>query len=348
MTSSKLQPGDRVLVTRLDYLGDVILSLPLVDALMARHPDVEIDYMTRRPGADLIANDPRFAQVLTVERNAGLGRSLALVMQLRRRRYRAVIDLYSNPRSAWLTWLTGAPIRIGGDRRGRRLLYTDPIRVQRGIRSAIDHHLAFGSTLGVAAGGSKPALSVTPEEKRAAEETLLKSGAAKDAPRIGIHPGGKWAVKRWPTSAFAELVDAIITTLGACVVVFTGPDEQDHTQRLSDILGEKAVYLDVMPVRDVAATLSVLDAFVACDGGIMHTSVAVGTPTVGIFGSSEPDIWFPYEDAGPYRAAVVPMDCRPCHRHECPLGHTDCLQTLTADMVLTKLRDVLARREVTA
>jgi len=65
----------------------------------------------------------------------------------------------------------------------------------------------------------------------------------------------------------------------------------------------------------------------------MHTAVAVGTPTVGIFGSSQPAVWFPYESAGPYRAAHIDVECRPCHRHVCPLGHTRCLNELDPERV---------------
>jgi heptosyltransferase-2 len=90
--------------------------------------------------------------------------------------------------------------------------------------------------------------------------------------------------------------------------------------------------------------MSLLDGMVVSDGGIMHLSVAVGTPTVGIFGSAEPDIWFPYEKFGPYAPAFVPVECRPCHEHVCPLGHTDCLNLVTPDLVADTLRRVMSGR----
>jgi heptosyltransferase-2 len=95
-------------------------------------------------------------------------------------------------------------------------------------------------------------------------------------------------------------------------------------------------------VRTVAAVLSLLDGVVVSDGGIMHLAVAVGVPTVGVFGSAEPDIWFPYKALGPFAPALVPLECRPCHRHVCPLGHTDCLNKLTPETVLETLRGVLS------
>ncbi len=71
----------------------------------------------------------------------------------------------------------------------------------------------------------------------------------------------------------------------------------------------------------------------------MHVSVAVGTPTVGIFGSSEPDIWFPYEPFGPFAAAYLPIECRPCHQHTC--DHLGCLRKLSPELVEAKMADVM-------
>ena len=96
MSGTQLAAGDRVLITRLDYLGDVILSLPLVDAIRDKYPDVSIDYLTRNPAAELLAVDARFDRVFAQE--PGPARAVGLIKELRGRRYRAVVDLYSNPR----------------------------------------------------------------------------------------------------------------------------------------------------------------------------------------------------------------------------------------------------------
>ncbi len=331
-------PGERVLVTRLDYLGDVVLSLPLVDALRARWPGLEIDYLTRRPAADLLAGDARFARVWT--QTNGVRATTSLVRALRARSYHAVIDLYSNPRSAWLSWSTGASMRVGGNRRGRRRLYTHPVVVPREVRRVTDVFMHYGIPLGIdpQEPASKPSLAIAPQEAAAAE-ALLAHPAPSRRPRIGIHPGGKWSVKRWPTEKFVALIQIAQDQLGAETILFTGPGERDATERVRE--RASALFLDVLPIRSLAAVVSRLDAMVACDGGVMHVAAAVGTPTVGIFGSSEPAVWFPYADTGPYRAAFIDVECRPCHRHQCPLGHTRCLNDLSPEAVARCLHDVM-------
>ena len=101
------------------------------------------------------------------------------------------------------------------------------------------------------------------------------------------------------------------------------------------------VRLDAMDIRTTAAVISRLDAMVACDGGIMHTAVAVGTPTAGIFGSSQSSVWFPYQSFGPFRPAQIDVPCRPCHRHVCPLGHTRCLNELAPAHVADVLQSIM-------
>ncbi len=108
LLAEALDAGGRILVTRLQYLGDVILTLPLVDAIHGRFPRAEIDYLCKPPAADLLSGDARFERVFAFHAGQGIGSSLTLISQLRSRKYEAVIDLYSNPRSAWLSYFTGA------------------------------------------------------------------------------------------------------------------------------------------------------------------------------------------------------------------------------------------------
>jgi lipopolysaccharide heptosyltransferase II len=345
--TAALETGGRVLVTRLQYLGDAILTLPLVDAIRERYPHAKVDYLCRRPLSELLRRDARFERVFELPPDGGFAASLQLVRRLRERKYDAVIDLYGNPRSAWLSRLTGAGVRIGNNRRGRRRLYTHPVSVPPDVRSAMAHHLAHAEMLDVAATERRPVIALAPEEIELARGLLEALGVETrrpDRPRIGLHPGGKWEVKRWPVSAFAGLAKLLAEQWDGTVVVLTGPGEERFTQELRERAGQSMVVVPDLPVRAVAAVISLLDGMVVSDGGIMHLSVAVGTPTVGIFGSAEPDIWFPYESFGPYAPLVVPMECRPCHQHVCPLGHTDCLNRITPEMVAERLRTVMSRR----
>jgi len=340
--TAEIEAGGRILVSRLQYLGDVILTLPLLDALRRRYPAAGIDYLARGPGADILEGEASLGTVFRVPGEGdSRGATVRLVRELRRRKYAASIDLYSNSRSALLTWLSGAKLRVGEARRGRKHLYTHATRSPEGLRSAIDFHLHFGRPLDIDVTPVRPALTITNAERNAAGDMLASLNVAGDRPAVGIHPGGKWEVKRWPTASFVQLIERLTTQHGVQVVVFCGPGEEPHRDAVRNEVGDKAMYLPTLPIRRTAAVIDALDAMAVCDGGVMHVAVAVGTPTVGIFGSSEPDIWFPYETFGPYVPAIVPISCRPCHSHFC--DHLSCLHRLTVDDVEEKLIDVMNR-----
>jgi ADP-heptose:LPS heptosyltransferase len=339
--ADELSNGGRILVSRLQYLGDVILTLPAVRAIKDRFPGAEIDYLSRAAGADVLEGEPLFSRVFRApEKQEGLIAQLRMISSLRARRYAAAVDWFSNPRSALLVRLSGARLRIGGARRGRRHLYTHPLVAPASVRSAIDHHLYYLKPLGIEGRATRPVLNPTAGERARAEEALAACGAGPDGgKRVGIHPGGKWEVKRWPAHSFAVLAKRIADRRGFRVVVLTGPGDEAHRDAVRRELGDGAAYLPTLPIRVTVAVLASLDAVVVNDGGIMHASVAVGTPTVGIFGSSEPDIWFPYETLGPFVPAYEPIECRPCHAHAC--GHLSCLRRLTPEAVEAQLAGLI-------
>jgi heptosyltransferase-2 len=140
--------------------------------------------------------------------------------------------------------------------------------------------------------------------------------------------------------SFVVLARRIADEFGARVAVIVGAGEEGYQAAVRERLGTGATYLPVLPVRAAAAVVAELDAVVAADGGLMHVSVAVGTPTVGIFGSSEPDIWFPYESFGAFVPAFAPIWCRPCHYHTC--AHVSCLRRLSVETVAARLVGVMS------
>lgn len=337
---AELESGGRILVSRLQYLGDVVLTLPMVRLIRDRFPRAEIDYLSRGAGADILIGEPMFSRVFRFpDKGEGWSATWRLIRSLRSRRYAVAIDLYSNPRSAIATWLTGATMRVGGARRGRRHLYTHPTRVPGEIRAAARFHIEHLKPLRVEGEASKPRLHISQREREDALLLLKDHGIDAAAPVIGIHPGGKWEVKRWPAVYFAGLARRLVERYGFQVVVMCGPGEESYQEAVRGDLGTHAAYLPVLPIRETAAVIEAIDGMVVSDGGVMHVAVAVETPTVGIFGSAEPDIWFPYEEFGPYKAAWVPITCRPCHMHTC--SHISCLHNLTEDMVEQKLMAVV-------
>ncbi len=328
----------RILVTRLRYLGDVILTTPAISALAKRYPEAGIYYLAESPYASVLEGNPALAGIVALERGRfGTPRAAAA---LRRLRITAAVDLFYNPRSALLLFLAGIPVRVGGSRRIRRRLYTHIAEAPPGTRSAIAHHIAALRPLDAAAEETLPRVYLSDEERAAGRDALARHAGAPDRPVIAIHPGGTWPAKRWGIDRFASLAVAMRAELGAAVVAVTGPGEEPIVRTVADAAERSVRPLPVMPVREAAALLAACDAVVANDGGVMHLSVALGRPTVALFGPTEPDIWFPYEGKGPFAVVTRAASCAPCHKHICEDAR--CLETITVPEVLGRLREVLA------
>jgi lipopolysaccharide heptosyltransferase II len=334
----------RILVTRLRYLGDVILTTPAVAALKERYPEAEIHYATERPYADVLEGNPDIDRIVRLSRDSR--RALGEIAALRSLRYTACIDLFHNPRSAILLYLSRIPIRVGGSRKLRGRLYTHRFTIPAGTRSAVAHHVAAMGVFEVAQRDSLPRVYLRENEIDAGRE-LLRQTLHIPSPRterriVAMHPGGTWQSKRWPAGSFARLARLVREKMGASVVVVTGPKEEGIADRVWTEAGGAVKVLPFQPLRTIAAVLASCDAVVANDGGIMHLSVAIERPTVAVFGPTEPDIWFPYEGKGPFALVSRRMDCAPCHLHRCE--SVACFEDIAPGDVLARLEDVLAWR----
>lgn len=339
-------PG-RILVSRLRQIGDVILSLPLVDALRERFPNAEIDYLADVAPAQAAVGHPALRRVLSFHPRSwpGLPAPPAILADLRTARYDWAIDLYGNPRSAILARWTGAPIRVGPDRRGRRRLFTHTLpRVVEPL-SAVDHHLLALQALGLQAGTGTPRIHLS-EVERAEGAAMLVAVLPPGSPRVGLHVGNRWPAKRWPEERFQALLRQL-SDLGASGVVLAGPGEEALARRVAAgaVLGGKrdSPVLSGLPLRRYFGVVAALDALVTNDGSPLHVGPALGIPTVGILGPTVPEIWFPYAASDGHQLLCKSIWCRPCHRHECP--RMDCMDWIGVDEALRATERALAHAE---
>jgi lipopolysaccharide heptosyltransferase II len=320
-------PPRRVLVTRLRQIGDVILSLPLVDALHEQYPNARIDYLAEDAPSQAALQHPALERVWSFDPRGwpGLPAPPDLLLRLRAARYDWVIDLYGNPRSALIARWTGAPVRVGPGRRARRRLYTHIMPPVVEPLSAVDHHLLALRALGLPGRRGTPRIHLTAEE-RAQGSARLDSALPPGGARVGLHVGNRWPAKRWPEERFRALLRAL-STIGARGVVLAGPGEAALARRVvAEGEGERTPAAPViadLPLRGYFGVVAALDALVTNDGSPLHIGPALGVPTVGILGPTVPEIWFPYDPAHGHQLLCKEIWCRPCHRHEC--DRMDCL-----------------------
>ena len=186
-----------------------------------------------------------------------------------------------------------------------------------------------------------PRVYLSTEEKKKGKRILEDMTGVKLERKsvIAIHPGGTFQSKRWPVSYFALLADMIIESFNVKVVVIRSPGQESLAQNVNDLSKYKLTVLPLLSIRIIASILNVCEGVIANDGGILHLSVALKKPTIGIFGPTEPDIWFPYENNGIFRLATKNLECAPCHKDYCET--LECLRDLKVEKVFSKFLDAV-------
>lgn len=338
----------RILLTRMKFIGDVVLTTPHIRAIHAAHPDAYIAYMGDRHAVSLLEGNPALGEIIPFDyERPALLEQARVVRLLRSRRFDVAIDLFGNPRSALLTRLSGAPVRVGPERKGRGRLYTVRVRDDGAPKSAIQFHDMSLRAAGFPAAQGMPEIFLTNDERARAADLLRTLGADPAAGTlVGLHPGATWPAKRWAPGRFASLADRLAAEDGCTVLLTGGPRDEEVLEEVRKQTRAQVVTLAGLPLRTLAAALSHLSAYVANDNGTMHIAAAVGTPTVGIFGPGEENIWFPYRRADGHLPLRRDVPCHPCHLDFCNRegdGFMECMHLLAVGDVLAAVHEARSR-----
>jgi ADP-heptose:LPS heptosyltransferase len=367
------RPLRRILVTRLRYLGDLAMSTVALAALRRGDPDLELGYLCEEDFAPLLAAHPDLqrvhllsanrrgadaqARVRTPSATGNAAGILGTAGALRRIRYDLAVDLFFNPRSAWLLRLAGIPCRIGGTTGSRRRLYTHvAVAPPPGVGPDFAHiapgglgdHLARLAPLrhgpsglpflawladAFAPGELRPRVNAPTAAGTHVAPLLSSLGAAVGQYTL-LAPAATWPTKEWPAAHWRDLARRLVATTGAAPVVVLCPPggPQAYGELTAEIPAGRGGLLSPLPLADALRVVAGAARVVSADGGIMHAAVAMGVPTVALFGPTDPASWFPYEGLGPFRVLATRPVCAPCHLHQC--GTFICLPDLHPDVVL--------------
>jgi lipopolysaccharide heptosyltransferase II len=341
----------RILITRLRFIGDVVLTTPVIRIVRENFPHAYIAYLADKDAITLLENNPYLDELIPFDFNWGIFEQVKFILMLRAKKFDLVIDLFGNPRSAILSFLSGAKTRIGGAFGWRKFLYTHPIPRTNERKNAIQFHLDYLKPLGINAGklnqDLRTEIFLTPKEKDWALNYLKSKGIDINKKIVGIHPGATWPAKMWLKENFAILADKITSKTDASVVITHSEKETNLALEVYNLTLKRRIYLlDSLNLRELASVLSLLDLYISNDCGPMHIAVAVGTKTIGIFGPGEEDIWFPYPESMGHKALRVDVECHPCHLDFCNRegeNYMKCMKLLTVDMVLNEALKIMKR-----
>src|SRR5882672_1625609 len=311
-----------ILVKGNNWLGDAVMSLPTLKSLKAMQPRARVVVLTKPAFADLYRGAPYVDEVFAHERG-GMPAWLRTVKELKKRKFDVALLLPRSFSAALLAWSARIPRRIGyADGARTRLLTETPPPLARTHRVYHYHHLL--SALGDPPIAQAPRLEI-PDDARAWAEEKLPGG-----PWIGFNPGATYgAAKQWFPDRFIELGKRL-TRRGKPVVV-GGPAEAELGELVARGIGGISI-AGKTTIMQLAAAIARCSLFVTNDTGPMHVADAVGTPMVAIFGPTD---WIVTPPFGKKHTIVRhEIECSPCLKRVCPLGHHDCMKKIDVSQVL--------------
>jgi heptosyltransferase-3 len=334
---------ERILVIKLRYVGDVLLATPVLSRLRERFPKAHLAMLVNPGTDDVVRDHPAVDAVLLLERG-NLARQWRFVQDLRRRRFDLVIDLTDGDRSALLSRLSSAPVRLGYNSEGRwrGRLYTQVVQADRLGTHTVRYHLAATEALGLTGPPSAPTLTIAPEARAAADRLLERAGVHRKQPLVCLHPGARWWFKAWPAGRFAALADLIQTETTAQALILGGDQDRSLESRIAD--GMKTPFRSLIgktSLRALAAVLERAALMVSNDNGAMHMAAALGVPVIGLFGPSDPGVWGPWGDG--HRTFYKGLDCRACFHPDCFRGEQNCMRLITLDEVWESVKEAVQR-----
>ena len=320
------------------FLGDVILTTPLLSLLAERHGPVDV--VTTPAGGTLLETHPAVRSVIRYDKHGadkGWRGMRRLALELRARRYQSVYLPHRSVRSAVVALLSGAPERVGFSDSAAAISYT-----QRVPRPSGGHEVERLLTLaGSPARAPGVSLGLTPTDYAAADDWLSAQGVS---PRfIALAPGSIWGTKRWPY--YTELAAGLDRP---CVIVGGADDRSLADAIVAAAPGRTVSAAGELPLRASAALIQRAAVLVTNDSAPLHLATAVGTPILALFGPTVPDFGFGPRRVGDVTLGRDGLACRPCSQHGpqiCPLGHHRCMRELAVATVAAALAAITSAEE---
>lgn len=332
---------NRSLIIKLRYIGDVLLTTPVLKNLRLTYPDGRLDILVNSGTQEVLRQNPDVNTTLLVERGS-LIRQLRFIRDLRRVKYDLVIDFTDSDRSAIISYLNGSPIRLGynSEHRWRGRCYTHVVPAERNKMHMVDYQLEALHLLSIPIKSSELVFPLSEEDEACAVKILAQSRLNDGRSMVLVHPGARWSSKSWPSEYFAKLADAIQQNLECHVILAGSLLDQDVVSRIQNLMNTKAVSLvGKTTLHQLAALLKHCRLFVGNDNGIMHVAAAVGTTVVALFGLTNPLLWGPRGSG--HKVFYKGIDCSPCFPKGCIRGDQSCMRMITVEEVFMAVQDML-------
>lgn len=332
------RPIRSILVIKPRAIGDVLLSTVVLPNLRSAFPEASIAFLTEKPAAEIILDNPFVDTPIIFDPSAG--GYPGLLLRLWRARFDLVFDLFCNPRSAQITFATRAPIRVGYPFRGRAWAYNVHVRTRADRVHNTEFNLDALARLRIPIVERRLCFPL-PQHRLTRFAAAIHAMRERPGPLIALNSSGTWETKRWGLQHFAQLADLLVERLHANILLLWGPGEEPDVAEIRNAMRNGCHLAPPTSIGELGAILAQCDYTISNDSGPMHISAAVRTPTLGIFGPTNPQLQGPF-DPGSAWVRLDGLECLGCNLTQCRIGNV-CMRDLPAETVFNAFVKLMER-----
>ncbi len=333
----------RILIIKPSSIGDIIHSLPFLKAMKGLYPEAELYWLVNRGFEKILEGNPYLKGIIPFDRSIwredpkkGIQGFIEMVKEIRSMEFDMVFDLQGLFRSAMISFLTGSKERIGlkYSRELSSIFYTKRLGHSKNDNHAVARNLSMLKDLGASIEEVEFPIIITEREKERMKELL--SFREEDI-YIAFNPFGGWSSKRWGFDKYIRLGN-LLCKEGYKIVLLGGPKDIKEAKTIaSSMEREPILAAGKTDLKELSVLLTYVDLLVTNDTGPMHIAAAVGTPTVSIFGPTDPNRTGPYGNG--HIVITADVECRPCFRKKC--REMICMDHISIEDVMGAVKKII-------
>lgn len=281
----------KILILQFRPFGDVLLTTPILPVIKKYFPNSEIHFLVFEPYNTILENQPFIDKLLVRRKKDSL---LKVIYTIRKNRYDLVLDYIGSNTSAFLSFLSGAPWRVGYRKKKLRMLAYNIKAIHGEKRYSAWMKFDLLKSIGIQEENYSFPIQIAPDALEFVHNYLNKK-KVRGKRKILISPNSPRDYKKWKPEYFAQVANELAKDSSNAVFILEGPGEEEYVNYVFQFITEKIQRLSGLTIPNLLAFIKKMDLFIGNCGGPKHMAVAVGTPSITIFGPTDPVVWHPHE-----------------------------------------------------
>jgi heptosyltransferase-3 len=306
------------------------MCTPAVRAIREKYPQSHMAFLVERESSDILKLNPYLNELLILDRKRYLNPVywIKIIHRLRKRNFDLTIDFLGNPRTGYLSFLSGAGQRLGFDTARRRLFYNLAVKTSATGKYSAAYKLEMLECLGIRGQDLHLDFIVSSQAKSFAREFFDENRLSRDDLIVSVSPTSRRHFRLWPLKRYARLADWLVSEFNAKVILVWGPGEEETVKRVKDLMKQTPLICrETHDLLQLGAILERCDLHIGNDNGTKHIAAAVGKPTITIYSVEDPRSWT-HPDPYRHKFLKAQVDCPDCHRDRYKCSDLKCLNRI--------------------